>query len=88
MIKFAKSKSVLLSGLLGLSIFLAGCASTKMDTDNPQDPFESMNRSIFGFNEMVDENFIEPVARSYKKYVPAPIVMVVGNIFPTRMMLL
>lgn len=81
MINFAKSKSVLLSGLLSLGVFLTGCASTKMDTHNPQDPFESMNRSIFEFNEMVDENFIEPVARSYKKYVPAPIVMVVGNIF-------
>ncbi|MBX3630380.1 MAG: VacJ family lipoprotein [Nitrosomonas sp.] len=78
---FVKSKSVFLCGLLSFGIFLTGCASTKVDTNNSQDPFESMNRSVFEFNEMVDEKFIEPVARTYKKYVPAPIVMVVGNVF-------
>ena len=81
MIKFAISKSVLLAMLLGFSIFLTGCASTKMDTGAAQDPFESMNRSVFEFNEFVDEKFIEPVARGYQKYVPAPLVMIVGNVF-------
>lgn len=81
MIKFAISKSVFLSLLLGFSVFLTGCASTKMDTGVAQDPFESMNRSVFEFNEYVDEKFIEPVARGYQKYVPAPLVMIVGNVF-------
>ncbi len=81
MIKFTKSKPVFLSGLLCFGIFLTGCASTKVDTHSRHDPFESMNRSVFEFNEMVDEKFIEPVARTYKKYVPGPIVMAVGNVF-------
>ncbi len=45
------------------------------------DPFESMNRTVFDFNEMVDEKVVEPVARSYKRFVPVPIQMVVGNAF-------
>ena len=66
--------------LLAFSFYLTGCAS--MNGDNAQhDPFESMNRAVFDFNEMVDENVVEPVARSYKRFVPVPIQLVVGNAF-------
>jgi len=78
---FVKLKSLYLLGLLGIIIFLTGCASTQVNNGSSQDPFESMNRSVFEFNEFVDEKFIEPVARGYKKYVPGPIVMIVGNVF-------
>lgn len=50
---------VLALGLLG------GCATHQ----NP-DPFESVNRKIFGFNETVDEYVLEPVARGYRDVVP------------------
>lgn len=71
---FAKSKFIF---LFLLSYFLAGCASTA----NQQDPLESMNRAVFEFNEIVDDNVFEPVARGYRRFVPDPIELVIGNIF-------
>ena len=65
--------------LLSLSILFTGCAS--MSSQENPDPFETMNRAVFNFNEMVDDNVIEPVARSYKRFVPQPIQLVVGNAF-------
>jgi len=35
------------------------------------DPLESFNRAIFEFNEVIDNNFMEPVARTYVDVVPA-----------------
>lgn len=56
---------------------ISGCAST----NNRQDPFESMNRAIFSFNEKFDEFVLEPTARAYRAVVPGPIEMIVGNFF-------
>ncbi len=63
--------------LLVIGFFVAGCASV----DNRQDPLESMNRAVFNFNEVLDDNVMEPVARGYRAVVPYPIEMVVGNFF-------
>ncbi|PTN11911.1 MlaA family lipoprotein [Nitrosomonas aestuarii] len=71
----AKYKIIL---LLSFSIFLMGCASMN---NSQEDPFESMNRAVFNFNEIIDENIMEPVARNYRRFVPDPIEMVVGNVF-------
>ena len=65
------------SVLLIIILLLTGCASV----GNKQDPFESMNRAIFEFNEVVDDKVMEPVARGYRAVVPDPIEMVVGNFF-------
>lgn len=68
-------------GILTLLIFslllLTGCASV----ENRQDPFESMNRAIFEFNEALDDKVVEPVARGYRAVIPDPIEMVIGNFF-------
>ncbi|MFT6385893.1 MAG: phospholipid-binding lipoprotein MlaA [Rickettsiales bacterium] len=34
------------------------------------DPFESVNRKIFSFNEMADKTLFEPVVKKYVQYVP------------------
>ncbi|WP_428087743.1 MlaA family lipoprotein [Candidatus Thioglobus sp.] len=34
------------------------------------DPFEETNRAIYEFNEVVDDNLLEPVSRAYKNNVP------------------
>ena len=66
------------SALLMFSLLLLmGCASV----ENRQDPFESMNRAIFDFNEALDDNVVEPVARGYRAVVPDPVEMVIGNFF-------
>ena len=79
MINFIRFKA---TTILVLGLFLTGCASTNTNHQKDyQDPLEPMNRAVFNFNEMVDNNILEPVARGYKKVTPDPIEMVVGNFF-------
>lgn len=40
------------------------------NNNNDNDPWEDTNRSIFEFNQELDENIFEPVARSYKENIP------------------
>jgi phospholipid-binding lipoprotein MlaA len=51
----------------------AGCASTATKSPDPGDPYEGMNRSFYGFNDALDRNFFEPVARGYVKVTPTPV---------------
>lgn len=79
MINFIRFKA---TTILMLGLFLTGCASTNTNNQKDyRDPLEPMNRAVFNFNEMVDNNVFEPVARGYKKVTPDPIEMVVGNFF-------
>lgn len=57
-----------------LMLVLQGCASTPAPSGNAQvnDPIEGFNRTMFGFNETVDENVLKPVATGYKNVVPSP----------------
>lgn len=49
------------------------------DEDNVNDPLETVNRAIFGFNEVINENIIGPVAEAYNDNVPASVRVGVGN---------
>lgn len=44
------------------------------------DPFEKYNRKIFSFNEFVDINIFDPIAKGYRKAIPRPIRESVGNV--------
>jgi phospholipid-binding lipoprotein MlaA len=57
----------------------AGCA-TGPDR-NPADPLEPLNRATWRFNEAVDRNIAQPVARGYNRAVPRPIRSGVRNFF-------
>ena len=59
------------------ALALTGCATAERDTAN--DPFESVNRSIFDFNNMLDNAVIEPVAQAYVDIVPEPVRQVVSD---------
>ena len=63
--------------LLLLGIFLSGCATPTTQID----PYESMNRSIFSFNESVDDNVIKPVAEGYRFVTPDPVEIMIGNFY-------
>ena len=65
------------SALLFFGIFLSGCAAS----NNPKDPLESMNRSVFAFNEKVDENILKPVAKAYSYAAPDPIQKMISNFY-------
>jgi phospholipid-binding lipoprotein MlaA len=61
-------------------LLLSGCASTS-GYQNPQDPFESMNRSIYKFNDALDRAVIKPVAKGYRAVLPRPGRTLVTNFF-------
>ena len=48
-----------------MSMFI-GCSS-----DNPEDPFEPFNRTVFSFNDTLDHYVAEPIAKGYA-YVTHP----------------
>ncbi len=49
------------------ALALVACSSSGKDTS---DPWESMNRSIFGFNEELDDYVLGPVSSGYVAAVP------------------
>lgn len=49
---------------------LAGCATLPNGKADPRDPYERVNRSIYGFNNAVDHAVIRPTARAWRAVVP------------------
>jgi phospholipid-binding lipoprotein MlaA len=45
-----------------------------------KDPFESLNRRVFRFNEVVDESVLKPMAQGYQRWVPEPVRTSVDNV--------
>lgn len=58
----------------------AGCATVPGEPD-PRDPLESMNRSVYQFNDTVDRAVFRPVATAYRDIVPNPVRSCVSNFF-------
>jgi len=47
----------------------------------PQDPWESWNRGVYKFNDVLDRAVAKPVAKTYVRFVPRPIRTGVSNFF-------
>ncbi|MDY6798093.1 MAG: VacJ family lipoprotein [Pseudomonadota bacterium] len=47
----------------------------------PEDPYESWNRKVFGFNQFLDDWFLRPVARAYRFVTPDIVDQGVTNFF-------
>ena len=65
---------------------VAGCATAPQGVDRhtasgPKDPYESVNRKVFAFNDTIDTYALKPVATAYTKVVPSPIRTGVHNFF-------
>lgn len=56
----------------------AGCATTNGDS---RDPFEGFNRSMYGFNQTIDEAVLKPVSKAYKAGLPELVQAGVRNFF-------
>ena len=69
-------RSALPALLVGV-LALQGCATVK--TADARDPWESMNRSVFQFNDAVDTVAIKPAAQLYVKVLPGFVRTGVGN---------
>jgi phospholipid-binding lipoprotein MlaA len=65
--------------LIVVLLALQGCATVA--NPNPRDPLESFNRSMFGFNDMLDRAVIKPVATVYRDTTPNWLRQGVGNFF-------
>lgn len=61
------------------ALALVGCASGPRT--NPDDPFESYNRSMTRFNDDVDAAILKPVATAYVEVTPTPVRTGVSNFF-------
>ena len=77
--KNSLSKKLLLS--LAISLALAGCASTDIQTAAKDDTFEGWNRGTQEFNDDVDKAILKPVAQGYDTITPEPIDEGVTNFF-------
>ena len=73
----AKLRAIAVASVV-TAMSLVGCASTT--ANNPKDPFESFNRTMFSVNEGID-TVVKPVAQGYADYVPSPIRTGIGNFF-------
>jgi phospholipid-binding lipoprotein MlaA len=65
--------------LIVVLLALQGCATVA--NPDPRDPLESFNRSMFGFNDVLDRAVIKPVATVYRDTTPNWLRQGVGNFF-------
>ena len=61
--------------LAGATTLLAGCAMGP----TKEDPLEPLNRQMYAVHQVIDGNFVKPVAEAYVKVVPEPIRTGVAN---------
>ena len=62
--------AIILTILLPL---LLACASKTQTVKSPDDPFEPVNRAVFGMNRTLDMIFIKPAAVAYRMVLPSPV---------------
>jgi len=65
---------------MGVAVFaMTGCATVQ--TPSKEDPWEGFNRTVFKFNDTVDQYALKPVAQGYVKVTPQPVRDSVTNFF-------
>ncbi|QGZ62500.1 MlaA family lipoprotein [Paraburkholderia acidisoli] len=61
------------------ALALAGCSTVQ--TPSKDDPWEGFNRTVYTFNDKVDQYALKPVAQGYVKVTPQPVRESVTNFF-------
>ena len=72
-----KMKIVSLTGIL---LVLGGCASTQY-AENERDPWQGFNRSMYSFNDTLDQAILKPVAKGYQAITPSQMQNGIRNFF-------
>ena len=72
LIVFSLSLSALFSGCVGRTAPQANENSARTSAEH-NDPFETINRSIYRFNSKVDQYVLKPIAKTYRKITPIPL---------------
>ena len=82
-VMFKQLNNKLIKILMWVSVALvAGCATTQQTERVAKiDPFESINRAVFTFNENADEYVIKPAAEAYQFVLPEFVRTGVTNFF-------
>ncbi|EDT39422.1 VacJ family lipoprotein [Burkholderia ambifaria] len=73
------NKVRIIAATVAASAMLTGCATGP--NRNPNDPLEPMNRAMYKFNDTVDTNIAQPIAKGYQKVTPTPVRTAVSNFF-------
>lgn len=66
------------------ALFLGGCATTgttAVSKGSEVDPFEDFNRSMFAFNDLLDEYVADPIVDVYNWITPRFVQTGIGNFF-------
>jgi len=71
----------ILAALIVVMIGVPGCASIPADERAKSDPWEPMNRSLYGFNTAIDKVTTKPLAKGYRKITPAFLRKGISNFF-------
>ena len=73
-------KTIRATGLaVAAALVLAGCVTVQTPTRG--DPLEGLNRTVFTFNDKVDQYALKPVAQAYVRALPQPVQDSVTNFF-------
>lgn len=68
--------------MLLASLLLTGCGTINLSAYTQQkDPFETINRGVYKFNDTLDRAVIKPVAKGYSEVMPSPVKTMVNNFF-------
>lgn len=65
-------------------VALSACACVTLPPNHPrspQDPWESFNRGVYKFNDVLDRAIAKPIAKGYVYVVPKPVRTGVSNVF-------
>ncbi|MCA8032312.1 MULTISPECIES: VacJ family lipoprotein [Burkholderia] len=73
------NKVRIIAATVAASAMLTGCATGP--NRNPNDPLEPMNRAMYKFNDTVDTNIAQPIAKGYQKVTPTPVRTAISNFF-------
>ncbi|WP_175952772.1 VacJ family lipoprotein [Burkholderia sp. BCC0405] len=73
------NKVRIIAATVAAGAVLSGCATGP--NRNPNDPLEPMNRAMYKFNDTVDTNIAQPIAKGYQKVTPTPVRTAISNFF-------
>ncbi len=76
------TRSVRAALCIVIALSLSACVTLPPNSKPvPQDPWESWNRGVYKFNDVLDRAVAKPVAKTYVRIVPHPIRTGVSNFF-------
>lgn len=74
-----RSSRIGLLATIGMMVLMTGCATVKKP--DPNDPWESWNRSMQSFNDNLDNYLMKPVAKGYQFITPDFVDTGITNFF-------